>query len=174
MYHFNVHKYNKLKTYLLLTVKCVVRLVKEIEIVIDDYVFKAKLLEDLAPKTCEIIYNALPISSDSSKDKGAVHSAWSGEVIMIRWDFDKLPLKIPTENQTIYAREGVVACHDMHAPLNEIYIVYRYGYFHYWRGSNPYNEFAKITDDLDKLAEIGRRIQLEGRKKFLMRKKGST
>lgn len=146
-------------------------LVKEVEIVIDGHVFTAKLLENLAPKTCETIYNALPIDSDSSRDGGAVHSAWSGEVIMIRWDFDKLPYKVPPENKTIYAREGVVACHDMNAPLNEIYIVYRYGYFHYWLGPNPYNEFAKITDNLDELAEVGRRIQREGKKKFIMRKK---
>lgn len=146
-------------------------MVKEIEIVIDGHVFTARLLENLAPKTCETIYNALPIDSDSSRDGGAVHSAWSGEVIMIRWDFDKLLLKIPTENQTIYAREGCVACHDMLAPLNEIYVVYRYGYFHNWRGPNPYNEFAKITDKLDELAEVGQCIQREGRKKFIMRKK---
>ena len=148
-----------------------VKLGKEVEIVIDDYVFTAKLLENLAPKTCEIIYNALPLTSDSSREEGIIHSAWSGEVMMIRWDFDTLPIKIPPENKTIYAREGVVACYDMIQPFNEIYIVYRYGHFVNWLGSNPYNEFAKITDDLDKLAEIGRKIQLEGRKKFIIRKR---
>jgi hypothetical protein len=143
---------------------------KEIELVIDGHVFTARLLENLAPKTCEAILSALPLDSVSSMDEGALHSAWSGEVIMVRWDIDKLPLNIPPENQTIYAREGVCAWTSK-PQLNEIYIVYRYGYFHYWCGPNPYNEFAKIEEKLDELAEVGQNIQREGRKKFIMRKK---
>lgn len=148
---------------------------KEIEIVIDGKVFTATLLWDRAPKTCRAVLGVLPLDHTTTIDGGAVHSSWAGDVIMARWPFDKLPLEVAPENQTIYLREGICTWKTYHIDdvhLNEIYICYRYGYGHAWWGSNPTNDFAKIGDKLDELAKVGEDIYMGGgRKTFTMRKK---
>ncbi len=121
-------------------------------------VFKARLLEKEAPKTCSTINMHLPFKYRFH------HSIVSGQALVT------LPpdLWVERENQRVAGIPPGALCFLVKdEPVlvpDEIYIVY--GLF-ISRGltvdmKQPVNVFAQIEDKLDELREIGRRVLMEG------------
>jgi hypothetical protein len=121
-------------------------------------VFRARLLDDEAPRTCRTIRERLPFSYRFHQ------SIVSGQAMVT------LPpdLTVDRENQRVagippgalsfLVRDDVVLVPD------EIYIAY--GIF-ISRGltldmKQPVNVFAQIEQDLDQLQQVGRRVLMEG------------
>ena len=118
----------------------------------------ARLLEEAAPKTCRVILERLPFAYRFH------HSIVSGQALVT------LPpdLTVPPENQRVAnTPAGTLAFLVRDEPVlvpDEIYIAY--GIF-ISRGltvdaKQPVNVFGQIEDRLGELAEVGRRILMNG------------
>jgi len=122
-------------------------------------VFYARLLENEAPKTCEIIKSRLPFEYRFQQSIVSGHA-----VVCIPPD-----LTVPPENQrTIGIPAGGLSFLVADPPRNvpdEMYIAYG-PYFvsrcSYIEMQQPVNVFAQIDENLDELRKIGQRILLEG------------
>jgi len=121
-------------------------------------VFKARLLEKEAPKTCSTIKTHLPFQYQFH------HSIVSGQALVT------LPndLTVERENQRVAGISPGALCFLVKdEPVlvpDEIYIVY--GLF-ISRGltvdmKQPVNVFAQIDDKLEELRAVGRRVLMEG------------
>lgn len=124
-------------------------------------IFTANLLENEAPNTCETIWNKLPLTLEF------YNSIVSGQAIVT------LPkdLTVEPENQmTLGLPPGTLAFLVRDVPKlvpDEIYIVY--GLF-VSRGLTvnnyqPVNIFAQITENIEELKLIGKRILMKGAEK---------
>ena len=124
-------------------------------------IFTANLLEKEAPNTCETIWNRLPLTLEF------YNSIVSGQAIVT------LPkdLTVEPENQmTLGLPPGTLAYLVRDVPKlvpDEIYIVY--GLF-VSRGLTvnnyqPVNIFAQITENIEELKLIGKRILMKGAEK---------
>ena len=121
-------------------------------------VFAARLLTAEAPKTCATIQGRLPFSYRFH------HSIVSGQALVT------LPpdLTVERENQRVAGvPPGTLAFLVRDEPVlvpDEIYIAY--GLF-ISRGltvdmKQPVNIFARVEEQLDELAQVGRRVLMEG------------
>jgi hypothetical protein len=121
-------------------------------------VFAARLLTAEAPKTCATIQGRLPFSYRFH------HSIVSGQALVT------LPpdLTVERENQRVAGvPPGTLAFLVRDVPVlvpDEIYIAY--GLF-ISRGltvdmKQPVNIFARVEEQLDELAQVGRRVLMEG------------
>lgn len=121
-------------------------------------IFVARLLEDEAPKSCDIIKKRLPFQYRFQQ------SIVSGQAMVA------LPpdMTMPRENQRVAGiLPGAISFLVRDEPVlvpDEIYIAY--GIF-ISRGlmvdaKQPVNVFAQIDSDLEELTKVGRRIHLEG------------
>ena len=133
----------------------------------------AKLNEEDAPITCEVIRRAIPIKGD------AIHDIWSGQIVFTFLE----PIKvIPFEG---VPRSGAVLPGEVfywYSPEN--YLHGRpYGRNRYseigitygrdcmpmsTRGPKRVNVFATITEGLDAFAEVCNRMIYEGKKKLVI------
>ncbi len=127
----------------------------------------ATLLEDQAPKTCEAIWQLLPLKVS------VIHDIWSGRQIFA--PLDSSP-GIPPENLSMYAVPGDLYYYERPAHLDrgrpygrlemaEVGIVYGRD-SQPWgpRGPKVVNAFATITDGLSTFAEMCERMITEGSK----------
>ncbi|WP_042353783.1 DUF3830 family protein [Bacillus rubiinfantis] len=121
----------------------------------------AMLLEDAAPKTCQMIWKAMPLESV------VTHSRWSGREINFVCDDISAP---PRENQTIYASAGEL-CYwrDWQSESIEqqvIAIYYGAELARSHKGNERINVFAQLLQtDILLLKEIGERVWLTGTEK---------
>jgi len=148
---------------------------KKIKIVFpeEDIEAVAKLNEEDAPITCEVIRQALPIKGD------AIHDIWSGQIAFIFLDPTKV---IPFE---AVPRSGAVLPGEVfywYAPKNylhgrpygrnggsEIGIAYgRDSMPMSTRGPKRVNVFATITEGLDAVVEVCNRMIYEGQKSLVI------
>ena len=119
----------------------------------------ADLLEEEAPKTCKAVLEALPI------EHKFIHATLAGAEIY----FDGLPFTLGFENETIDVKSGDVVCVPSEAiprlaaeGISALCIFYGRG-----RPMKDIDEpvkanlFARIRD-IETIAEIGRKIRLEG------------
>jgi len=136
----------------------VINLVKKLEIKIDDSVFLATMLEKKAPKTCKTVFNLLPLEGE------VFHATWSGDMLFFKCH--EVPSKLEPENQTVYPSRGDVA---LNSNLKEIQIIYGQAQLRARFGPAPDNLFARITENLEGLEEIGKRIHREGAKKITIK-----
>jgi hypothetical protein len=136
----------------------VIKLVKKLEIKIDGSVFLATILEEQAPKTCKAVLNLLPLEGE------VFHATWSGD--MLFYKCHEIPTKLEPENQTAYPSRGDVA---LNSNLKEIHIVYGQAQLRARFGPAPDNLFARITENLKDLEEMGKRIHREGTKKIAVK-----
>ena len=130
-------------------------MVKKLQIRIDDEVFLATMLKEKAPKTCEAILDSLPLEGE------VFHATWSGDMLFFKCR-EKAFVTEP-ENQTIYPSRGDVG---LNFNLKELQIVYGQAQLRARFGPAPDNLFAKITENLKGLEEMGKKIHREGAKKI--------
>ena len=135
--------------------------------------FVATLLENESPRTCNAVWNKLPIVSD------AQHAQYSGKIIFFfapQIEFDEL------ENPKLvglFPGDVALNTHPFHK-LNltpsigipiEMLIAYGGSIQADWCGPSPVNCFAKITEgDMDNLVEVGLRTRRQGFEKITLTK----
>ena len=122
------------------------------------YVFKARLEEELAPKTCAAIRKRLPIRSK------LVHVRWSGESTWVPMGEDRLGVDF--ENHTSYPAPGQVLVYP--GGISEMEILFPYGSTRFASkvGQLAGNHFATVIGGNERLAELGRTCLWEGAQDF--------
>jgi hypothetical protein len=128
---------------------------------------------DNAPLTAKAVWQLLgrgPIESI------AIHAMWAGRELAV--EIPRVPEKISLENCTITPTPGDILYWHADAgtirgyrdEVTELAIVYGPD-TRMWQaniGECPGNVFAYVTENLDGLAEMGRRIRFEGVKKITL------
>ena len=126
--------------------------------------FTAELLERDAPKTCDAIWNHLPLELE------VYQTTNSGQGIYGYIDF-----RIAPENpQVLGLAPGTVVAGGVNPQsLNEIIISYGLFVPFHWSVASylPVNPFAKIGEGLDELAKVGQRLHRQGLERISIRKR---
>jgi hypothetical protein len=124
--------------------------------------FDAVLLEREAPRTCDAILRRLPLDGE------LWHAHFIGPALTFPLHIDPLPvenpyaLSIPAGALLLDVRQQPVVV-DGRALPPELVIVYGTGArMLNWAGFSPANLFGRIEGDLDRLAEVGHRVQYGG------------
>jgi len=122
------------------------------------YVFVARLEEQLAPSTCAAIRKLLPIRSK------LVHCRWSGESTWV--PMGEKRLGVDYENHTSYPAPGQVLVYP--GGISEMEILFPYGSTHFASkvGQLAGNHFATVTQGNEHLEEVGRLTLWEGAQDF--------
>ena len=118
------------------------------------YTFKARLEEELAPKTCAAIRKMLPFKSK------LVHVRWSGESTWVPMGDRRLG--VDYENHTSHPAPGEILVYP--GGISEMEILFPYGatLFASKVGQLAGNHFATVIDGNENLAEVGRLTLWEG------------
>jgi len=118
------------------------------------FVFKARLEEEKAPKTCRAFLKLLPF-----KNK-IIHVRWSGEAVWIPLgDFD---LGLGYENHTSHPSMGEILLYPGGISETEILLPYGSTSFSSKVGQLAGNHFLTIVEGNEKLTELGRKVLWEG------------
>jgi hypothetical protein len=119
----------------------------------------ARLEEEKAPRTVEVMRNLLPLEGK------LVQARWSGEAawVPLGWETD---VGLPPENATSYPGPGELLLYP--GGLSEVEILFPYGAtcFASKMGQLAGNHFATIEAGREHLAEIGRAVLEEGAQKI--------
>jgi len=133
--------------------------------------FTVELFEEVAPKNCEMIWNALPIEAE------AIHCAYPGHGVWAVTHDNKLE-QVHVENQKVWGNLPGTLAIDAYGPetnFNRTEIIIVYGPYYYPRtpftGDRPINQFGIIKSNLDELLETGKKIREFGKQKVTIRKK---
>lgn len=106
---------------------------------------KAELLDEEASRTCEAVWRALPLEAK------VMQARFAGEEMYFKTEIEGVP-----ENK-INPKVGDIAFNPN--PQWRAICIY---YGDNLRLKNPFNLFARILDDKEKLKEIGERVWLMG------------
>ena len=125
-----------------------------LEITAGPLAFRARLEEELAPRTCAALRKLLPL-----EDK-IVQARWSGESAWI--PLGDLETGVGPENANSYPAPGELLLYP--GGLSETEILFPYGAtcFASKMGQLAGNHFATIVEGNDGLAELGRLVMWEG------------
>lgn len=122
----------------------------QIRLTIDDEVFDAALRTDLAPRSCEILRNMMPLRSV------VIHARWSGESI---WsplsDIWPRGLILSAERETHSPQPGDVLLFGGGISEPELLICYGPTRFASVAGPLAGNRVLTIRDRLERLTELG-------------------
>jgi len=132
--------------------------VRTLRITAGKYTFKARLEEELAPKTCAAIRKMLPFKSK------LVHVRWSGESTWVPMGDRRLG--VDYENHTSHPAPGQILVYP--GGISEMEILFPYGatLFASKVGQLAGNHFATVIDGNENLAEVGRLTLWEGALEF--------
>ena len=122
------------------------------------YTFKARLEEELAPKTAAAIRKWLPIRSK------LVHCRWSGESTWVPMGDRRLGVEY--ENHTSHPAPGQILVYP--GGISEMEILFPYGACRFSSkvGQLAGNHFATVIEGNEHLAEVGRLTLWEGALSF--------
>ena len=125
-----------------------------LEITAGPLTFRARLEEELAPRTCAALRRLLPL-----EDK-IVQARWSGESAWI--PLGELETGVGPENANSYPGAGELLLYP--GGLSETEILFPYGAtcFASKMGQLAGNHFATIVEGNEGLAELGRLVMWEG------------
>ncbi len=136
--------------------------VRRIELVIHDERFEAALLEREAPRTCEIVWQVLPLEAELR------HAHLAGPALTAALPIDRPPvenpyaLAIPPGAVLFDVRQQPVAIDGAVLPCELIIVTGDGARMMNWAGFAPCNYFAQVAGDLDRLNALGRRIATHG------------
>jgi len=126
------------------------------------FIFKAKLEEENAPKTCSAFLKLLPF-----KNK-IIHVRWSGEAVWIPLgDFN---LGVGYENHTSHPSKGEILLYPGGISETEILLSYGSTCFSSKMGQLAGNHFLTIIEGKENLPELGRKVLWEGAQDILFEK----
>ena len=120
--------------------------------------FVARLLEAEAPRTCAAFLARLPIEGS------VIHARWSGESVW--FPMDEVGIDAPAENQTSHPSRGDLLYYPGGISEKELLITYGSALFSSKVGQLQGNHFAVVTEGLDRLPEMGRKVLWEGAQKI--------
>lgn len=127
---------------------------KTIVLRIGDQRFAARLLETEAPRTCKAFLSRLPIEGK------VIHARWSGESVW--FPMNPFNIEVLAENQTCYPSRGDLLYYPGGVSEKELLIPYGSVIFSSKVGLLQGNHFAMVTEGLDKLPEMGKKVLWEG------------
>lgn len=130
----------------------------KLRITAGSYTFYGRFEDRLAPKTCARFRTLLPYQ------ERIIHVRWSGEACWI--PLGELDLGLGYENHTSFPAPGQIIVYPGGISETEILIAYGGVRFASKVGQLAGNHFITITDDLDKLAEMGRSVLWKGAQSF--------
>jgi len=116
--------------------------------------FNARMEEELAPKTCAKFKSLLPYK------ERIIHVRWSGEGCWI--PLGDYNFGLDYENNTSYPAPGQFILYPGGVSETEILVAYGPVRFASKAGQLSGNHFLTITENLDKLAELGRSTLQKG------------
>lgn len=135
---------------------------RRIELAIGADRFQGTLLEQEAPRTCEAFWSLLPFEGELR------HSHFIGSALTAEFPLAGMPpenpyaLSIPSGAVLLDIRQQPVVINGARLPP-ELVIVYGTGArMLNWAGFSPANCFARISEGLERLAEVGRRLATAG------------
>jgi Protein of unknown function (DUF3830) len=126
----------------------------EIQVVVGPFHFVGRLEDKLAPLTSRAFASLLPY-----KQK-IIHARWSGEACWIPLGSEKFT--IPLENHTSYPAPGQFIFYPGGFSETEILLAYGGVRFASKVGQLAGNHFLTLTDGLEMLPEVGRKVLWEG------------
>jgi hypothetical protein len=133
----------------------------KIKLTLDKLEFRVSLLTEAAPLTCRALLAALPIELQ------VIHAMWSGHQLIAT----PIDLHMSTlENPIAMTVPGDVLYHQHH---QEIAIVYGEAQFREPIGPVYVTRMGRVEGDLEALATLGDRVQLEGAKGFRLFKEST-
>ena len=118
--------------------------------------FRARFELEKSPDTCKAFKSALPFVSK------IIHGRWSGEAVWI--PLGDLQFGVGYEDATSYPAPGQIILFPGGISETEILIAYGPTCFASKAGQLAGNHFLTIEDNLDMLAELGRRSLWSGAK----------
>jgi Protein of unknown function (DUF3830) len=125
-----------------------------LEITVGGLRFSGRLEEDRAPATVAAFRGLLPLESE------LIHARWSGEATWI--PFGDLDVGVGPENATCYPSPGELLLYPGGVSETEILFPYGHAAFKSKAGMLAGNHFATLTEGLESLRELGRRVLWEG------------
>jgi hypothetical protein len=140
-------------------------MMRRIEIELEGVTVTARLLDHKAPKVCQAFWDALPLEDD------VAHAQWSGAMFhTVQNDWFDFEVDYPwgLENKSGYQAPGDVVYFP---PSQEIAIAYGDAQFCWVTGNLIVSTIAQIEDDLTELAKRAERLQWEGSKQLIVRRK---
>ena len=121
----------------------------------------AELCEDLAPKSCQLLFKKLPLKGE------AIHARWGGNEIWM----DLPPLGLTGyENETIFPSPGEILLVQKATGVCDIAIFYGKGWCFGPSGFTPGNHVATIIGigNLNEFAKACNKVLLEGSQQLLI------
>ncbi len=125
-----------------------------LEITVGGLRFAGRLEEEEAASTVAAFRRLLPLESR------IIHARWSGEAAWI--PFGDLDVGIGPENATCYPSPGELLLYPGGVSETEILLPYGHAAFKSKAGMLAGNHFATLTEGLESLRELGRRVLWEG------------
>ncbi len=126
----------------------------ECRIVAGPFSFPARFETARAPETCGAFRRQMPFATE------IIHVRWSGEAIWM--PLGDLQFGVGYENATSYPAPGQVILYPGGVSETEILLGYGAVRFASKAGQLAGNHFLTITQDLDKVYELGRLTLLKG------------
>ena len=127
---------------------------KELKIKAGPFDLVGRLELDKAPQTCAAFLKALPFVSE------VIHVRWSGEGVWM--PLGDLDFGVGYENHTSYPAPGQVILYPGGISETEILLAYGPCCFASKAGQLAGNHFLTITQDLDRVHELGRAVLYRG------------
>lgn len=136
---------------------------KQIELSLDGVTATATLLEEQAPKTAQKVWEALPI------EETLRHVRWSGSAGYILSSVLH-DAAFPLENRVSIYPPGSIALRPIHG---EVAITYGPAQARDWFGNAWATHFANLEGDASAFLAAVARVQHEGKKSLVIRRKGT-
>ena len=128
---------------------------------IGDVEFKAKFEKDKSPKTCAAFEATMPFQSK------IIHVRWSGEAVWI--PLGDRQFGVGFEDATSHPSPGEIILYPGGVSETEILLAYGPTCFASKAGQLAGNHFLTITENLDKIADLGRATLWSGAKDIIFR-----
>jgi hypothetical protein len=139
---------------------------RRIEIELDGVVVTARLLDELSPKTCAAMWDALPY------EDRVTHGKWSGAMFHTNTPIDlgvwdgRYPHGI--EGRCAFQAPGEVV---YYGPAKEFAVAYGEAQFSWQTGPLFVTPVAVIEDELTAFAQKGEELVWRGAKRFVIRRR---
>jgi hypothetical protein len=125
-----------------------------LDIVVGDLRFKARLEEDVAPRTSAAVRKLLPLEAH------LLQARWSGEAAWV--PLGELDAGVGPENPTSYPAPGELLLYPGGVSETEILFPYGRTCFASVAGQLAGNHFATLVEGVEQLPELGRRVVWDG------------
>jgi hypothetical protein len=125
-----------------------------LDIVVGDLRFKARLEEDVSPRTVAAVRKLLPLEAH------LLQARWSGQSAWV--PLGELDAGVGPENPTSYAAPGELLLYPGGVSETEILFPYGRTCFASVAGQLAGNHFATLVEGVEQLPELGRRVIWDG------------